>query len=202
MKIHNYTSGTSYFKKLRRRYDVEGHARELTFSCYRGYRFFSRERTCQWFIDALVSARATYPFDLWAYVIMPEHIHLLVYPREAGMKIGLIVGEIKADVGSKAVKYIRRRAPEWLRRITICEGKRIRRRFWQPGGGFDRNGVEIETIHHMINYIHANPVCRNLVQHPEDWYWSSARWYAGLRPVPIEIDATIPMLQYRSIDVV
>jgi putative transposase len=41
----------------------------------------------------------------------------------------------------------------------------------------------------MIEYINANPVRRGLVDRPEDWPWSSASWYAGLRPVPIEIDA-------------
>ena len=85
-------------------------------------------------------------------------------------------------------------APEWLTRITVREGKRTRRRFWQPGGGYDRNVVQFTTLQKMIDYIHMNPVRRGLVERPEDWHWSSARWYAGIRPVPIEIDATIPMI--------
>jgi hypothetical protein len=40
----------------------------------------------------------------------------------------------------------------------------------------------------VIDYIHANPVRRGLVARPEDWEWSSARWYAGLRPVKLEMD--------------
>jgi putative transposase len=40
----------------------------------------------------------------------------------------------------------------------------------------------------MIEYIHANPVRRGLVARIEDWEWSSARWYAGIRPVKIEMD--------------
>jgi putative transposase len=39
-----------------------------------------------------------------------------------------------------------------------------------------------------IDYIHANPVRRGLVARAEDWEWSSARWYAGLRPVKLEMD--------------
>jgi putative transposase len=46
----------------------------------------------------------------------------------------------------------------------------------------------------MIAYLHANPVRRRLVGRPEDWEWSSARWYAGVRPVAIEMDATMPTL--------
>jgi putative transposase len=68
----------------------------------------------------------------------------------------------------------------------------VRHRFWQPGGGYDRNVVEIAAVHQIIEYIHANPVRRGLVACAEDWEWSSARWYAEIRPVPIEMDATLP----------
>jgi putative transposase len=43
----------------------------------------------------------------------------------------------------------------------------------------------------MIDYIDANPVRRGLVARAEDWEWSSARWYAGLRPVKLDIDARV-----------
>ena len=45
----------------------------------------------------------------------------------------------------------------------------------------------------MVDYIHGNPVRRGLVARPEDWQWSSARWYAGIPPVRIEIDNTRPL---------
>jgi putative transposase len=40
----------------------------------------------------------------------------------------------------------------------------------------------------MTDYLHGNPVRRGLVAQAEEWEWSSARWFAGLRPVPIEMD--------------
>jgi putative transposase len=67
----------------------------------------------------------------------------------------------------------------------------VRRRFWQPGGGYDRNITSTEALRAMIDYIHANPVRRGLVARPEDWEWSSARWYAGLRPVKLEMDDSV-----------
>ena len=45
---------------------------------------------------------------------------------------------------------------------------------------------------HMVDSIHRNSVRRGLVAQPEDWQWSSARWYAGIRPLRIEIDNTLP----------
>ncbi len=194
MRIYDPATGRSYVQKRLHRFDEPGHARELTFTCFHGYRFLSRDRTRQWFIDAIVAARLKWPFDLWAYVIMPEHVHLLVYPRAPELKIGRVVEEIKEAVARRAITHLETSAPEWLPRITVPEGKRIRRRFWQPGGGFGRNAVELPTVHRMIEYIHANPVRRRLVDRAEDWQWSSAGWYTGIRPVPIEMDRTIPML--------
>jgi putative transposase len=196
MRLRNEATGKSCFRKLRKRIDEPGQARELTFSCYKRYEFLGRDRTRQWFVDELAEARKTFPFDLWAYVIMPEHVHLLIYPREASAKAGIVAGRIKESVARKAIKYLEENAPEWLERISVKEGSRLRRRFWQPGGGYDRNVVELSTVEQMINYIHMNPVRRGLVSRPEEWFWSSAGWYAGVQPVPIEMDRTIPMI-YR-----
>jgi prepilin-type processing-associated H-X9-DG protein len=64
----------------------------------------------------------------------------------------------------------------------------VRHRFWQPGGGYDRNITSSAVLRAVIDYLHANPVRRGLVARAEDWEWSSARWYAGLRPVKLEMD--------------
>jgi putative transposase len=98
---------------------------------------------------------------------------------------------IKEPVARKAIAFLRKHSPHWLPRITVPEGKRIRHRFWQPGGGYDRNILSTDTLRSMIEYIHANPVRRGLVGQPEDWEWSSARWYAGLRPVKIDMDCQV-----------
>ena len=73
-----------------------------------------------------------------------------------------------------------------------ARGDSHRRRFWRPGGGCDRNAFEIVTVYAMIDDIHANPVRRGLVERPTDGEWSSARWYAGMTPVPMEMDRTLP----------
>lgn len=192
MRIVNPQTGKTYFRKLRKRIEELGDARELTFSCYRRFKFLTRERTCQWFINSLIEARDEFAVDLWAYVIMPEHVHLLIYPREEAVQVGRVAGSIKESVARPAIQFLQQNAPQWIPRITVHEGKRIRRRFWQPGGGYDRNVVKLSTVEKMIDYIHSNPVRRGLVGRPEDWPWSSAGWYAGVRPVPIEMDATIP----------
>ena len=54
-----------------RAYNDPGHAHELTFSCFRKYRFLCKERTCEWLADAIEAAREKLQFNLWAFVFMP-----------------------------------------------------------------------------------------------------------------------------------
>jgi putative transposase len=94
MRIIDPNTGRSYVAKRRRRYDEPAQARELTFSCYRGYPFLSRDRTRGWFQESLKVARAKFGFHLWAYVIMPEHIHLLVYPGTRALSVSDFLREV------------------------------------------------------------------------------------------------------------
>jgi putative transposase len=157
-----------------------GHAHELTFTCYRRYRFLSAERTCQWLCEAIDKARHGLDFALWAFVFMPEHAHVVVWPRRPVYEISAILKEIKEPVGRQAVSYLAEHAPEWLPRITRQRGQRTEHLFWQSGGGFDRNIWEPSTLMSMIDYIHMNPVRRGLVAKASDWRWSSAGWFEGM----------------------
>ena len=177
-------------KRQHRRNDNEpGHAHELTFCCYRGFTFLNAERTCKWLAEAIEAARVDLDFDLWAYVFMPEHVHLIVRPREAEYDIAEIRKAIKAPVGSKAMKYLLEEAPDWIPKVSRKRGKKTERLFWQSGGGFDRNVIKPGTRMNMIDYIHMNPVRRGLVENPEQWKWSSAAWYLGAGGVPIRVDS-------------
>jgi putative transposase len=95
----------------------------------------------------------------------------------------------------------RRTRRNWLERITVKRGERREHRFWQAGGGFDRNVVELHAVLAMIEYIHANPVRRGLVSRPEDWKWSSAGWHEGkngLRIDPIDLGSSVLTLERGS----
>jgi putative transposase len=173
------------------RFNAPGHAHELTFSCYRRLPLLSRERTCLWLAEAIAAARLRWQFDLWAYVFMPEHVHLLIYPRRLDYQISSILWQIKRPVGKRALYFLAQHSPDWLRRLSVTrKDGRVEHRFWQAGGGYDRNLMEPITVRLAINYIHNNPVRRGLVQQPEDWPWSSAGFYAG-RPTRLKIDATL-----------
>ncbi len=176
----------------RRNRNVPGEAHELTFTCYHRYPFLTAERACQWLADAINEARVAQQFDLWAYVLMPDHAHMIVNPRERVYDIAVIRSAIKEAVSRQAFLYLREHNPEWLAKLTTTRGEKTERHFWQTGGGYDRNITLGETLLAMIEYIHANPVRKNLCVRPQDWRWSSAAWFYGMQEIPILVDR-IPM---------
>ena len=182
----------NYWQRTARRrgFDELGHVHELNFACFQRYRFLVAGRTCQWLADAIGEARERHGFDLWAYVFMPDHAHLILRPHALGTTVAAILKGIKQPVGRRALLYLEAHAPRWLPRLTRRRGGRVELVFWQSGGGYDRNIIEPRTLMAMIDYVHANPVRRGLVERVGDWHWSSAGWYDGeprneLRPDPI-----------------
>ena len=141
------------------------------------------------------NARTRRPFDLWAFVIMPEHAHLLIWPH-AGVRVSDILLTIKQPVTQRCVAWVKRSAPHFLPAMLDSQpnGKHFFR-FWQRGGGYDRNLWSTREIHEKIAYIHNNPVRRELVARAQDWPWSSLHaWETGLDQ-PITIDRqSVPML--------
>jgi putative transposase len=180
-------------RKCLRHYNEPGHAHELTFSCYRGLPLLSRDRTRRWFIEALARARDRCDFRLWAYVIMPEHAHVLLLPTKPDYDVAAILKSIKQPVARRATAWLRAHHPQWLRRLRVERpGGRVEHRFWQQGGGYDRNIVEPRTAWHCVHYLHENPIRRRLVARAVDWPWSSAGWYAGYDGVMLAMDEKPP----------
>ena len=176
----------------RRNYNEPGHAHELTWSCYKRFQFLKTDRVCQWLAGSIAVARVEFNFDVWAYVSMPEHLHLIIRPRSKVYDIADIRQALKAPVASSAIEYLEREAPSWLPRISRLRAGNTERLFWQPGGGFDRNITEPSTLFKMIDYAHLNPVRRGLVIDPADWKWSSAGWFLRMEGGPIPLDPIPP----------
>ena len=176
----------------RKTFNTSGHAHELTFSCYERFQFLRSERTCNWLADAINVARVKHQFELWAYVFMPEHVHLIVFPRQPEYEMRKIASGIKLPVAKRAIQFLEATNSAWLSKISRKRGARNERLFWQSGGGFDRNVTCGKTLLKMIDYIHYNPVRRGLVVCVRDWKWSSAAAFEGgasplaVDPIPYE----------------
>ena len=177
------------FRKRCKRFNIAGHAHYLTFSCFSRKPFLSRDRSRQWLVDAIELARAKHAFDLWAYVIMPEHAHLLIVPTREIYNISEILSTIKQSVAKRAVAFVRSSAPGFLSQMADCQPNgAVSFRFWQRGGGYDRNLWSPADVWEKIDYMHNNPVKRKLCASADEWMWSSAADYLGLRQGPLRID--------------
>ena len=176
--------------RRRHTFNVPGHAHELTFTCYHRFPFLKAERTCQWLADSIAEARRNLDFSLWAFVFMPDHVHVIVRPNRPDHEMSTILKAIKGPVGRQAIAYLEEFATDWLPRITRPRKGREERLFWQSGGGYDRNVEEPKTLGLMIDYLHENPVRKGLATRASEWRWSSAGWFGGqatndLQPDPI-----------------
>ena len=159
-------------------FNLAGQAHELKFSCYRRLPLLSSDRTRGWVIESIEAARKKRGFAVLAYVIMPEHIHIIVYPSDQPYDIAWFLKSIKQPVSRKAHAWLLKHDQQWLKKLTLVrkDGQRVFR-FWQAGGGYDRNIDRQATLRQMIEYLHNNPVRRGLVDRAVEWPWSSASWY-------------------------
>ena len=166
----------------------------VTFACFHNQPFLGSDRSRSWVCNAIGRARELHMFELWAYVIMPTHVHLLIWPQSP---VPSILLSLKQSVANRAVSFARKHQPQTLERMAHRRPSgNVTHRFWQRGGGFYRNLWTPAHIFSAIEYIHMNPVRDGLCGRAEEWKWSSASQYASLRdmvPVaqtmlPIDID--------------
>jgi putative transposase len=117
-------------------------------------------------------------FTLLAFVVMPEHVHLLLVPRpriEAPDPKRLL-SEIKRRSSYDIKRRLQDRAEsDLLDELTVRRPDRAVFRFWLPGGGYDRNLTSSDSVQASFSYIHNNPVKRGLCCTPLEYEWSSAR---------------------------
>ncbi len=142
-------------RRLERRQNT-GNLHNITFSCQDRNAYLRSPDAKALFLTVLESRRIRYQFDVVGYVVMPEHVHLLLTePRDFPLFIAL--GSIKREVSRKSSE-----SPFWLPRY------------------YDFNIFTNEKRIEKLRYIHRNPVHRGLVEKPEDYLWSSFRSYALL----------------------
>jgi putative transposase len=151
MRLIDPNTGQPFVAKSRRRLDEPFQARELTFSCFNRFKFLSADSTRKWFVDAVESARKQYSMQIWAYVLMPEHVHMIIYPGPNPENVSPFLRSLKEKTARPAIRQLKLSNPEWLNRIAVREGKRTRHRFWQPGGGYDRNISSSRALYLMID---------------------------------------------------
>lgn len=154
-----------------RRYHHSGQSHFLTFSCYHRQLRFQSAVAYGLFLTCLENMRVKFGVYVYGYVVMPEHVHLLV-------------SEPKRQTLADAMHYLKLSFTKRLRR----ESATAKGPFWQARG-YDRNVRNAEEFAVKLRYMHENPVKRGLVTAAEDWKWSSFRHYAFREVGVVEIES-------------
>jgi putative transposase len=145
----------------------------ITFSCYRRLAFLRTVRARNAFLIVLNEVRGRYRFLMVGYVVMPEHVHLLI-------------GESKKANPSVVVQVLKQRVSRRLRgrsrgrssagQLSLWKDAAVHRSFWQRRF-YDFNVWSRKKRIEKLNYMHMNPVKRGLVTDAKLWAWSSYRFY-------------------------
>ncbi len=147
------------------RFQQSGEFHFLTFSCYNRLPYFADPRTFGLFEYALESIRRRYVLFVFGYVVMPEHVHLLLSEPKRGF-LDRAIQALKTSVAKQCVQR-----PFWLPRY------------------YDFNVRSSAKHTEKLRYLHRNPVTRGLVVEPLDWKWSSFRHYSTGEPGIVEIES-------------
>jgi len=150
-----------------KRFQNTGQSHFVTFSCYHRRPMFTTVASRRLFESALERVRRKFRLRVFGYVVMPEHVHLLVSEPHR---------ETLADALKSLKQSISRRL------IGNAE------HFWQKRY-YDFNIRNHPQFVEKLRYIHRNPVKRGLCERPEDWEWSSFRHYATGYEGRVEIES-------------
>lgn len=167
-------------------YDNIGGARFITFGTHRNIPILKSNLFKQYVLDSIVNVRNIFKFKLTGYVLMPDHVHLVILP-EPGSRVGEIVGIIKRDSAKRMMLKLREMNSPILTKLKVIRNQLEKYAIWQRRC-YDHNCRNEEIVWEKINYCHNNPEKRGLVKSPDEWLWSSYRNYHNLGDLKIEID--------------
>ena len=172
-----------------KRYTGRGDLHFITFSCYQRRALLGTVRARNLFVKTLDEVRARHDFLLLGYVVMPEHVHLLISePKQ--LTPSRVLQILKQRV-SRKMRGKRRKVPWQQLPLQFPEETGDLRRFWQRRF-YDFNVYTMPKMRDKLEYMHANPVKRRLVKHPKDWPWSSFSFYKSGEPGLISLDILRP----------
>jgi putative transposase len=141
----------------------------VTFSCYRRAPLLSAPLSRDLFLSTLERTRRWYGFYVAGYVVMPEHVHLLISePERSNLAVTL---QMLKQVVSRKLHREADSSP-----------------LWQPRY-YDFNVWSPHKREEKLRYMHENPVTRGLATTPQGWAWSSFRHYATGEPSVVEIES-------------
>ena len=173
------------------RYHESGQSHFITFSCYRRKAKFADDRLYNLFPVVLEEMRIRFGMRVYGYVVMPEHVHLLVSEPERGT-LADAMHYLKLSFSKRARSLSGAQVSVQTKDANLGHQHQERdshnEPFWQKRY-YDRNVRSVREFGIKLRYLHRNPVKRGLVRDPGDWKWSSFRHYAFREMGVVEIES-------------
>jgi putative transposase len=169
------------------------HLHFITCSCYRRLPLLGTARSRDRFLSILEQTRRRYHFVVVGYVVMPEHIHLLITEPEVGTP-STVMQVLKQRAARALLPKRQRRNP---RQRNLFRDGAQHRAFWQARF-YDFNVWTTKKRVEKLRYIHRNPVKRGLVEPPEQSRWSSYRFYLFEEPGPVRVNEGWTEISFRD----
>lgn len=184
------------------RYQETGKSHFVTFTCYHHARYLN-EAARDVVVDAIEQARKHYSFCVYAFAIMPDHVHLLMSEPERGLVANAIQSLKIASArrsrphlaATERSHYPARGGPHLGAAQNVDNHGSSALKCGAPSTPlwqkryFDRNVRDNREFERKLRYTHWNPVMADLVQKPQDWKWSSYRHYLTGEWCGVEIES-------------
>jgi REP element-mobilizing transposase RayT len=176
---------------LRKRRYYRGNAYYITTSVNKFIKIFREKKYADIILKNINFYKRKYGFKLLAYVVMPDHLHLLIFPKQDHVKeVSNLIGTLKRFTSRALRKQMEKeRRTTWLRAFKL-EGTKKRNwqyQIWQER--FDDLAIYSSRMARTkMNYIHNNPVRKGIVERAEEYLYSSARNYILDDHSIIEVD--------------
>jgi putative transposase len=170
------------------RYYGSGYAHFITSSCYHQRPLLGTAVRRNLFVKILEEVRLRYHFVIIGYVVMPEHIHLLISEPDRGTP-STVMQVLKQRFARRVLSELRRKDRPGQSRLwqeSLDAGHVWQHRFYDFVVHTEKKRVE------KLRYMHRNPVKRGLVLEPDQWAWSSFRWYAHGERGPVLVNEQRP----------
>jgi len=170
-------AGFTSMRNPLRRYYGRGDLHFITFPPPAGYRrrpFLGTQRAWNCFVRILDQVRTRHEFRLIGYVVMPEHVHLLISEPKKGTPSKAL--QVLKQKVSRALRRKGKKSPPGQLSLAFSRKAADAAAFWQRRF-YDFNVYSSGKLKEKLEYMHANPVQRKLVLHPKDWPWSSWSQY-------------------------
>jgi len=181
------------FRKLPK-FNDQSYVHFITTKTFKNLPYFEDDKCCLILLEELDFYRKHLGFKVLGYVILPDHLHCLIFwdvEENPKLTISKVMQGIKGHSAVRIRDYVKTTGrlkpllqPDESRGSHLPHKRGLKYQIWQKGF-YDFNIYTKKKFYEKLNYIHNNPITAGLCESPENYQWSSHSQIAGTYKNPI-----------------